>query len=128
MGDEVRSRSISPDSHFDSFQVAAPRITRKSDRRKVSDRTMVGTAQLLCLPALGTDGRRSDSMMNLRKKKTHSVSFHDWGWTARPFSLRFAAAGEAFVLTSLFIERDYRKLAFYRRVRWLPQYTNNMRE
>jgi hypothetical protein len=73
---------------------------------------MVGTAQPLCLPALGTDGRRSDSMMNLRKKKTHSVSFHYWGWTARPFSLRFAAAGEAFVLTSLFIERDYRKLAF----------------
>jgi len=72
---------------------------------------MVGTAQLLCLPALGTDGRRSDSMMNLRKKKTHSVSFHDWGWTARPFSLRFAAAGEAFVLTSLFIERDYRNVA-----------------
>jgi len=90
-----------------------PRITRKSDRRKVSDRTMVGTAQLLCLPALGTDGRRSDSMMNLRKKKTHSVSFHDWGWTARPFSLRFAAAGEAFVLTSLFIERDYRQLEIW---------------
>jgi hypothetical protein len=71
---------------------------------------MVGTAQPLCLPALGTDGRRSDSMMNLRKKKTHSVSFHYWGWTARPFSLRFAAAGEAFVLTSLFIERDYRNV------------------
>src|ERR1700688_1719656 len=62
----------------------------------------------LCLSALGTDGRRYDSMMNLRKRKTHSVSFHYWGWTARPFPLRFAVAGEVFVLTSLFIERSYR--------------------
>jgi hypothetical protein len=87
-----------------------PRTTRKSDRRKVSDRTMVGTAQPLCLSALGTDGRRYQSTMNLRKRKTHSVSFHSWGWTARPFSLRFAVAGEAFVLTSPFIERDYRNV------------------
>jgi hypothetical protein len=50
-------------------------------------------------------------MMNLRKKKTHSVSSHYWGWTARPFSLRFAVAGEVFVLASLFIEQDYRKVA-----------------
>ena len=85
-----------------------PRITRKSDRRKVSDRTMVGTAQPLCLCASGSNGRRYESTMNLRKRKTHSVSFHYWGWTARPFSLRFAVAGEVFVLTSTFIERDYR--------------------
>ena len=88
-----------------------PRITRKSDRRKVSDRTMVGTAQPVCLSASGTDGRRYESTMNLRKRKTHSVSFHSWGWTARPFPLRFAVAGEAFVLTSPFIERDYRNVA-----------------
>ena len=62
-----------------------PRTTRKSDRRKVSDRTMVGTAQPLCLSASGTEGRRYDSTMNLRKRKTHSVSLHYWGWTARPF-------------------------------------------
>ena len=86
-----------------------PRITRKSDRRKVSDRTMVGTAQPLCLSASGTDGRRYDSTMNLWKKKTHSVSFHYWGWTAN--TLCFAVAGEVFVLTSPFIERDYRNVA-----------------
>ena len=90
-----------------------PRTTRKSDRRKVSDRTMVGTAQPLCLSALGTDGRRYESAMNLRERKTHSVSFHYWGWTARPFPLRFAVAGEAFVLTSPFIERDYRNVEIH---------------
>ena len=40
MGDEVRSRS-SPDNHFNSFQVTAPRITQESRRPRVSDRTMV---------------------------------------------------------------------------------------
>ena len=59
--------------------------------------------------------RRSDSTMNLRKRKIHRVSFHCWGWTARPFSLCPAVAGEAFVLTSPFIERDYRKVAFRRK-------------
>ena len=49
--------------------------------------------------------------MNLRRRKNHSVSFHYWGWTARPFPLRFAVAGEVFVLTSPFIERDYRNVA-----------------
>jgi hypothetical protein len=72
---------------------------------------MVGLAQPFCLSALGTDGRRYESVMNLRERETHSVSFHYWGWTARPLPLRFAAAGEAFVLTSPFIERDYGKLA-----------------
>src|SRR6202162_5266890 len=88
-----------------------PRITRKSDRRKVSDRTMVGTTQPFCLSASGTERRRYDSTMNLSKRKTHSVSSHYWGWTARPFPLRFAVAGEVFVLTSPFIERDYRYVA-----------------
>jgi hypothetical protein len=82
-----------------------PRITRKSDRRKVSDRTMVGTAQPLCLSALGTDRRRYESTMNLQERKTHSVSLHHWGWTARPFSRGLPVAGEVFVLTSPFIER-----------------------
>jgi hypothetical protein len=48
--------------------------------------------------------------MNLRKRKIHRVSFHYWGWTARPFSLCLAVAGTAFALTSPFIERDYRQL------------------
>ena len=87
-----------------------PRTTRKSNRRKVSDRTMVGTAQPVCLSASGTEGRRYRNTMNLRKRKTHSVSFHTWGWTARPFPLRFVVSGEASVLTSPFIERDSRQL------------------
>ena len=109
MGDEVRSRSISPDSHFNSFQVAAPRTTRKSDRRKVSDRTMVGTVQPVCLSASGTERRRYGSTMNPRKGKTHSVSLPHWGWTAN--TLCFAVAGEAFVLTSPFIERSSQRVA-----------------
>src|ERR1700722_12112646 len=81
-----------------------PRTTRKSDRRKVSDRTMVGTAQPLCLLRQEPKGVvRFESTMNLRKRKHHRVSFHDWGWTAS--TLCFAVAREAFVLTSLFIER-----------------------
>src|SRR5260370_29808773 len=81
---------------------------RSARERASSDPT--GTAQPLCLSASGTEGRRYDSTMNLRKRKTHSVSLHYWGWTARPFPLRFAVAGEVFVLTSLFIERDYRNV------------------
>src|ERR1019366_6957263 len=88
-----------------------PRTTRKSDRRKVSDRTMVGFAQPLCLSASGTDGRRYESTMNLRKRENHRVSFHYWGWTARPFPLCLTVVGEAFVLTFPFIERRYRNVA-----------------
>src|ERR1019366_2292815 len=85
-----------------------PRTTRKSDRPRASDRTMVGTSQPLCLSASGTQRPSYESTMNLRKRKTHRVSSHFWGWTARPLLLRFAADGEVFVLTSLFIERRYR--------------------
>ena len=49
--------------------------------------------------------------MNLRERNTHSVSLHDWGWTARPFILGLTAVRELFVLTSPFIERDYRNVA-----------------
>ena len=86
-----------------------PRTTRKSDRRKVSDRTMVGTVQPVCLSASGTERRRYGSTMNPRRGKTYSVSLHYWGWTAN--NRCFAVAGEAFVLTSPFIERDYRNVA-----------------
>jgi len=48
---------------------------------------MVGTAQPLCLSASGSDRRRYDSTMNLRESDNHSVSSHNWGWTARPFHL-----------------------------------------
>src|ERR1700686_4684433 len=85
-----------------------PRTTRKSYRPRASDRTMVGTAQPICLSAPGTDRRRHDSIMNLWNWSDHSVSLHYGGWTARPFSRCFTVAGEVFVLTSPFIERDYR--------------------
>jgi hypothetical protein len=88
-----------------------PRITRKSDRRKVSDRTMVGTAQPLCLSALGTNGRRYESTMNPWRSKTQSVSLHYWGWSVRPFFRALTAVREVFVLTSPFIERRYRNVA-----------------
>jgi hypothetical protein len=55
------------------------RTTRKSDRPRASDRTMLGTAQPLYLPASGTERRRYESIMNLRGRKTHSVSLHSWG-------------------------------------------------
>src|ERR1700686_2216800 len=87
-----------------------PRTTRKSYRPRASDRTMVGTAQPICLSAPGTDRRRHDSIMNLWNWSDHSVSLQYGGWTARPFSRCFTVAGEVFVLTSPFIERDYRQL------------------
>src|SRR6266849_2024135 len=86
-----------------------PRTTRKSYRPRVSDRTMVGILQPLCLSASETEGRRHDITMNLRKSENHSAPLHYMGWTARPFSLRPPVAGEAFLLTSPFIERAYRK-------------------
>ena len=96
-----------------AFQAAAPRTTRKSDRRKASDRTMVGTAQPVCLSASGIKRRRYESTMNLRKRKIHRGSFQYGGWTARPFSLCLAVAGEEFVLTSPFIERDSRNVGIW---------------
>jgi hypothetical protein len=46
--------------------------------------------------------------MNRRKRKTRRVSLHYWGRTVD--TLWFAVAGEAFVLTSPFIERDSRNV------------------
>ena len=86
-----------------------PRTTRKSYRPRVSDRTMVGTAQPLCLFACGTEGRRHRDPMNLRKRQIHSASLHYLGWTERPFPQRLPVAGEVFFLTSPFIERGNRK-------------------
>ena len=62
MGDEVRSRSISPDSHFNSFQFAASRMTQESYRPGVSDRTMVGnSATIFAYEFQRTERRRHDS-------------------------------------------------------------------
>ena len=52
--------------------------------------------------------------MNLRKGQHHRVSFHYWGWTIRPFFPGSYRRKDVFVLTSLFIERDYRQVAFQR--------------
>src|ERR1700693_1312325 len=81
-----------------------PRTTRKSDRRKVSDRTMVGTAQPLCLFASATQRCRHGSAMNLRLRRIHRVSSHYLGWTAT----HYPVAAKLFLLTSPFIEQDYR--------------------
>jgi hypothetical protein len=86
-----------------------PRTTRKSYRPRVSDRTMVGTAQPLCLFASGTEGRRHHRAMNLRRRQNHTASLHYPGWTTRPSPLRLPVAGELFLLTSPFIERRYRR-------------------
>ncbi len=50
-----------------------PRTTRKSDRPRVSDRTMVGTAQPLCLSCVRIRKRRHDNTMNLGRAKTQSL-------------------------------------------------------
>src|ERR1022692_1127473 len=70
---------------------------------------MVGLAQPLCLSALGTDGRRYECNMNLRKRKTRGVSFQYRGLDGK--HLVFCRRRETFVLTSSFIERDYRNVA-----------------
>src|ERR1700722_3370265 len=85
-----------------------PRITRKSDRRKVSDRTMVGLAQPDCLSALRTAGRRYECNRNLQKRKTRGISFHYKGLDGK--RLAFCRRREAFILTSSFIERGYRNV------------------
>src|ERR1700693_2259290 len=46
--------------------------------------------------------------MNLQGRQNHRISSHDLGWTAT----RSPVAGEVFLLTSPFIERDSRTLAF----------------
>jgi hypothetical protein len=72
---------------------------------------VVGLAQPVCLPALGTDWRRYECNMNLQKRKTRGVSFHYKGLDGK--HLVFCRRREAFVLTSSFIERAYRQLGIW---------------
>jgi hypothetical protein len=58
--------------------------------------------QPLCLLVSGTERRRYNRSMNLRNRKHHSVSLRHVNWTAHTLCL--AVTGEAFVLTSPFIE------------------------
>src|SRR5580704_11583416 len=101
-----------------------PRTTRKSDRRKVSDRTTVGTAQPVCLSASATQRRRHHSAMNLRLRRIHKVLSHYLGWTAT----HYPVAAKPFLLTSPLIERDYRKLRFKGKTSPLESFRSAYRE
>jgi len=74
-----------------------PRVRKRKKKqllvvdRSFHIRTMVGLAQPPCLSALGTDRRRYECNMNLRKRKARGVSFHYRGWTANTWC--FAVAG-----------------------------------
>src|SRR5467141_2075468 len=82
-----------------------PRTTRKSYRPRVSDRTMVGTLRPHCLFASETEGRRHANEMNLRNRENHGSSLQHMGWMAGRISPLPPVEGEAFFLTSPFIER-----------------------
>lgn len=69
---------------------------------------MVGLAQPLCLSALGIDGRRHENVMNRAEKENSQSLVPLLRLEAKTFSLCLAERGEVFVLTSPFIERDYR--------------------
>src|SRR5580698_2688695 len=95
-----------------------PRTTRKSNRPRVSDRTMVGTLQPPCLGVSNTDWRRHRNRMKPLgwKKQIDSphhatirvsgalgqknIFLHYVGWKVR----KSPAVGEVFSLTSPFIE------------------------
>ena len=89
-----------------------PRTTRKSYRPRVSDRTMVGTLRPHCLFASETEGRRHANEMNLRNRENHGSSLQHMGWMAGRISPLPPVEGEAFFLTSPFIERACRKTGF----------------
>jgi hypothetical protein len=74
---EVRSRFISPDCHFNSFQFAASRITRKSYGLRVPNRTMVAKFDhRFCFAGFGTDRlRRQEAMKTAgRENPNHGVA------------------------------------------------------
>src|SRR6266436_5205408 len=86
-----------------------PRTTRKSYRPRVSDRTMIGTLRPHCLFASETEGRRHANEMNLRNRENHGSSLQHMGWMAGRISPLPPVEGEAFFLTSPFIERACRE-------------------
>ena len=118
MGDEVRSRFISPDSHFNSFQFAASRITGKSYGPRVPDRTMVAKWTTVLLVGFGTDRLRREETMKTagRENPTHGATVprnraHGAVRTDKSRSIKRAAKQEkvqpkemCFFLTSTFIE------------------------
>jgi hypothetical protein len=81
-----------------------PRTTRKSYRRTVSDRTMVGTAQPLCLSRPKPKGIVTTSRWTWEQRNSKRL-IATRGWMTRSLPV----GGEVFFLTSLFIERDSRK-------------------
>src|ERR1700730_10708944 len=82
-----------------------PRTTRKSHRRTVSDRTMVGTAQPLCLWRPKPKGIVTTSPWTWEQQNSKRL-IATRGWMTRSLPV----GGEVFFLTSLFIERDFRNV------------------
>src|SRR5437879_11620578 len=82
-----------------------PRTTRKSYRPRVSDRTMVGTAQPLCLSRQKPKASIYHTRSTQGKAKSQRL-ITTRGWMTRSLPV----AGEVFFLTSSFIERDFRQL------------------
>src|SRR5215471_17388688 len=90
-----------------------PRITRKSIRPRVSDRSMVDTVQPHGLPRCRTEWRRRDQLKmhpaemddTKRGQSTLSASYKvRGGWMSRK-SPRLPVEGEVFFLTSPFIDQ-----------------------
>src|SRR3984893_7985012 len=79
-----------------------PRTTRKSHRRTVSDRTMVGTAQPLCLWRPKPKGIVTTSPWTWEQQNSKRL-IATRGWMTRSLPV----GGEVFFLTSPFIERDF---------------------
>ena len=70
---------------------------------------MVGTLRPHCLFASETEGRRHANEMNLRNRENHGSSLQHMGWMAGRISPLPPVEGEAFFLTSPFIERACRE-------------------
>ncbi len=66
---------------------------------------MVGTLRPRRLFASETEGRRHANEMNLRNRENHGSSLQHMGWMAGRISPLPPVEGEAFFLTSPFIER-----------------------
>src|ERR1700722_2766027 len=82
-----------------------PRTTRKSHRPRISDRTMVGTAQPLCLSRPKPKGIVTTSRWTWEQQNSKRL-IATRGWMTRSLPV----GGEVFFLTSPFIERDFQKL------------------
>ena len=89
MGDEVRTRSFSPDNHFTLLQVTALRITRKSTRPRASDRPWLTpyNARLDSVSRLiGVVATKKDAAAEMEQPRARhqtSVFSGEWGWMSQ---------------------------------------------